>query len=133
MNQRLKKKGLELVSRVHHTGYTLEGDTTKIQQILNTLINNAIKFTENGQVVIESQLTHLNESMRWQVHIIDTGIGIEDVHFEDIFLPFFQVDSSQTREYEGIGVGLPVIKQIAQLIGASIEVSSDLVWAVSLP
>lgn len=121
-----KKKGLDLVSRVHHTGYMLEGDTTKIQQILTTLINNAIKFTENGQVVIESQLTHLNESMRWQVHIIDTGIGIEDIHFEDIFLPFFQVDSSQTREYEGIGVGLSVIKQIAQLIGASIEVSSDL-------
>ncbi len=121
-----KKKGLELVSRVHHTGYTLEGDSTKIKQVLTALINNAIKFTQKGQVIIESQLTHLNESMRWQVHIIDTGIGIDDIHIEDIFTPFFQVDSSQTREHEGVGVGLSVIKHIAQLIGASIEVSSHL-------
>ena len=121
-----KEKGLDLVSRVHHTGYTLEGDATKIKQILSTILHNAIKFTSAGEVIIESQLTHLNESLRWQIDIIDTGIGIDEMYIEDIFMPFFQIDSSQTREHEGVGIGLSVVKQIAQLVGASIEVNSDL-------
>lgn len=120
-----KQKDLELISRVHHVEYLLEGDLGKIQQILATLIENAIKFTDSGQVIIDSQLTHFDESVRWQVKIIDTGIGIETNCLEDIFVPFFQVDSSNTRMHEGVGVGLSVIKQIAQLLGASIEVNSE--------
>lgn len=121
-----KQKDLELVSRVHHVEYTLEGDASKIQQILITLIDNAIKFTHTGQVIIDSQLTHFNESVRWEVKVIDTGIGIDASYLEDIFTPFFQVDSSDTREHEGVGIGLSVIKQIGQLLGAAIEVNSEL-------
>ena len=121
-----RQKDLELISRIHHVEYTLEGDVTKIQQILTTLIDNAIKFTYTGQVVIDSQLTHFNESIRWQIKVIDTGIGIDKTYLEDIFTPFFQVDSSDTREHEGVGIGLSVIKQIIQLLGAEIEVDSEL-------
>lgn len=121
-----KQKGLMLVSHVHHIDYILEGDAGKIQQILSSLIDNAIKFTQNGQVTIESQLMHFNESIRWRIQIIDTGIGISSDYMEDIFTPFFQVDSSTTRRFEGAGIGLPVIKQMLHLIGASIEVSSQL-------
>ena len=121
-----KQKGLELISRVHHIDYTFEGDASKIQQILAALIDNAIKFTQKGQVVIESQLTHINENIRWQLKVIDTGIGINADYIDDIFTPFFQVDSSTTREYEGAGVGLPVVKHMLHLIGASIEVESTL-------
>lgn len=121
-----KQKGLELISRVQHVEYTLEGDASKIEQILVTLIDNAIKFTHTGQVIIDSQLTHFNESVRWQVKVIDTGIGIDASYLEDIFTPFFQVDSSGTREHEGVGIGLSVIKQIGQLLGAAIEVDSKI-------
>lgn len=121
-----KQKDVEVISRIHHIDYTLEGDINKIKQIISTLIENAIKFTPSGQIIIESQLTHFNESIRWQLKVIDTGIGIDDKYIDDIFTPFFQVDPSHTREYEGVGVGLPVIKQIVQLLGASLEVSSEL-------
>lgn len=121
-----KQKGLELTSEIQHIDYNLEGDVNKIKQIISTLIGNAIKFTATGQVRLESQLTHFNESIRWQIKVIDTGIGIDTKYMDDIFTPFFQVDPSQTREYEGVGVGLPVVKQIVQLIGASIDVSSEL-------
>lgn len=121
-----RQKNLELISRIHHAEYTLEGDISKIQQILTMLIDNAIKFTHTGQVIIDSQLMHFNESIRWQVKIIDTGIGISANYLEDIFTPFFQVDSSDTRENEGVGIGLSVVKQIGQLLGAAVEVESEL-------
>ena len=119
-----KKKGLILTSSIHHIDYSLVGDTAKIKQILSILLGNAIKFTASGQVGIQSQLTHFSRSNRWQVVIQDAGIGIETNHIDDIFDPFFQVDASQTRQYEGTGLGLPVVKQVAQLIGATIEVHS---------
>ncbi|WP_350560981.1 HAMP domain-containing sensor histidine kinase [Psychrobacter sp. CAL346-MNA-CIBAN-0220] len=121
-----KQKNLALISRVQHVDYALEGDASKIKQVLATLIDNAIKFTNNGQVIIESQLMHFNESTRWQIKVIDTGIGIDPIYIEDVFTPFFQVDSSQTRAHEGLGIGLSVIKQIVQLMGASIELTSKL-------
>lgn len=121
-----QKRGLTLISRIHHIDYTLEGDAEKIQQILSILLSNAIKFTPAGQVTITSQLTHFSKSNRWQISVKDTGIGIDNNYIEDIFNPFFQVDSSKTRQYEGSGVGLPVVKQMAQLMGATIEVESVL-------
>ncbi|WP_240365302.1 ATP-binding protein [Psychrobacter sp. KH172YL61] len=67
--------------------------------------------------MITSQLTHFDKSNRWKISVKDTGIGIDSNHIDDIFNPFFQVDSSQTRQYEGSGVGLPVVKQLVQLMG----------------
>ena len=121
-----KQKGLALISHIHHTDYTLEGDVEKIQQILSILVDNAIKFTPAGQITITSQLTHFDNSNRWQINVKDTGIGIDNNFIEDIFNPFFQVDSSKTRQYEGTGIGLPVVKQMVQLMSAGIEVDSEL-------
>ncbi|KAA0914071.1 sensor histidine kinase [Psychrobacter sp. ANT_WB68] len=121
-----RQKGLALISHIHHIDYSLEGDTGKIQQILSILLSNAIKFTPVGQVSITSQLTHFDNSNRWQIRVKDTGIGIDSSFIDDIFNPFFQVDSSQTRQYEGTGIGLPVVKQMTQLMGASIDVDSTL-------
>ncbi len=122
----INNKGLTLISRIHHIDYILEGDAERIQQILAILLSNAIKFTPAGQITITSQLTHFDNSSRWQISVKDTGIGIDSNFIEDIFNPFFQVDSSQTRQYEGSGIGLPVVKQMAQLMDASIEVDSTL-------
>lgn len=121
-----RQKNLNLISRIYHIDYNLEGDVGKISQVISSLIDNAIKFSHFGDIVIESQLSHFNESIRWQLKIIDNGIGIEQKYLEDIFTPFFQVDPSVTREYEGAGIGLPVIKQIVQLMDGNIEVDSEL-------
>lgn len=121
-----KRKQLEIISKVNHVDYALEGDVDKIKQVLGTLIENAIKFTHEGEIVVESQLSHFDQVIRWQISVADTGIGIEDKYLDDIFTPFFQVDPTHTREHEGAGVGLPVIKQILHLLGASIDVKSVL-------
>ncbi len=120
-----KQKGLTLSSRIHHIDYKLKGDASKIKQILMALLENAIKFTNSGEVVVESKLTHFNKSIRWEIAVSDTGIGIDKKYLKDIFVPFFQVDPSRTRDYEGVGVGLPVLSQIVKLLGASIEVASE--------
>ena len=120
------QKGLRLVSNIHHIDYSLYGDSGKIEQVLSLLLSNAIKFTPAGDVTITSQLTHFSKSNRWQISVKDTGIGIDSEHIDDIFNPFFQVDSSQTRQYEGSGIGLPIVKQMTQLMGASIKVESVL-------
>lgn len=134
-----QKRGLKLISHIHHIDYSLEGDAEKIQQILAILLSNAIKFTPAGQVTLTSQLTHFDKSNRWKISVKDTGIGIDSNYIDDIFNPFFQVDSSKTRQYEGSGVGLPVVKQMAQLMDATIEVESTLgvgtefILTVSMP
>lgn len=130
-----KQKELELISRIHHIDYILEGDASKIEQILTILLDNALKFTDEGSVIIESQMAHFNDSIRWQIKIIDSGIGIDASYVDDIFAPFFQIDSSTMLAYEGYenlegyqgsGIGLSIIKQMLQLIGATIEVQSTL-------
>lgn len=121
-----KQKGLELVSRIHHIDYTLEGDVGKIKQVLRILLDNAIKFTSTGEVIIESQLAHFTDSIRWQIKLIDTGVGIDNHYIEDIFTPFFQVDPSKINQYEGMGISLPIAQQMLQLMGGSIEVNSEL-------
>lgn len=121
-----KQKNVLLTSHIHHADHTLEGDTKKIKQVLDALISNAIKFTLQGQITIESQLTHFKESIRWQVKVIDTGIGIDDKYMNDLFTPFFQVDPSHTREYEGAGLGLPLVQQLVNLMSGTLEVKSEL-------
>lgn len=118
------QKNLVLSSQIHHIDYQLMGDVEKIKQILSILIGNAIKFTTVGEVVIKSQLTHCDNSNRWQIGVQDAGIGIAASHIDDIFNPFFQVDSSKTRQFEGSGLGLPLAKQLSQLIDATIDVKS---------
>lgn len=121
---RARQKDLVLTSRITHIGYKLEGDISKIRLILTTLIDNAIKFTKSGTVTIESHLNHFDKNTRWQVSVIDTGIGIDQHYVDDIFTPFFQIDPSINREFEGVGVGLSVAKQMAHLIGAALDVES---------
>lgn len=123
---RARQKNLLLTSRITHIGYKLEGDISKIRLILTTLIDNAIKFTKTGTITIESHLNHFDKNTRWQVSVIDTGIGISQHYVDDIFTPFFQIDPSINREFEGVGVGLSVAKQMAHLIGAALDVESTL-------
>ncbi len=97
-------------------------DETKIARMLKNLLSNAIKFTEQGEVRLN---VHCAEK-GIQISIADTGIGIAQEHFEQIFEKFFQVDSSSTREFSGSGLGLAICRAIVQAHNGRIWVESDL-------
>ncbi len=116
------KKNIELLSNITHMEYKLEGDIDKIQKIIKALLENAINFTDKGFVTLESHLQHFEHSTRWTVKIKDTGIGIEEEYLESIFEPFFQINQ---EKQQGIGIGLTIAKQLAELINATLSVSSE--------
>jgi signal transduction histidine kinase len=97
-------------------------DGEKLKTILSNLIDNAIKFTEKGTVTIRAR--DLPEARRIEFSVSDTGIGIEKEHLPAIFDKFRQVDSSETRLYGGVGLGLYVASKFSELLGGKIDVTS---------
>lgn len=107
--------------------HNLLGDPGRIRQIITNLVTNAIKFTENGQVVLRAHISEISNSLA-QIHISveDTGIGIAQNKLDSIFERFSQADTSSTRSYQGLGLGLTISKQLIELMGGSMQVSSTL-------
>jgi len=97
-------------------------DREKFKHILQNLVHNAIKFTDNGHVTISAR--YRQESQTVEVKVADTGIGIPEEYLSSIFGIFQQVDSSETRVYGGAGVGLYIVKKFTDLLGGTIEVKS---------
>jgi signal transduction histidine kinase len=102
---------------------TIETDVAKLKQILKNLINNAIKFTERGAVTISTRYSPSEKTIQFAV--ADTGIGIPPEETAHIFERFRQRDSSQTRSYGGLGLGLYIVKEFAALLGGKITVESE--------
>jgi Signal transduction histidine kinase len=104
----------------------IETDRTRLYQILNNLIGNAVKFTQVGSIHIRSwQEDHgEEEGARYYFSIQDTGIGIPQEKLEDIFAPFTQADSSTTRKYGGTGLGLAISKRIVEMLDGLLSVES---------
>ncbi len=98
-------------------------DEDKLKHILHNLLNNAIKFTENGTVTVS--VRHLPEDNRMQFEVADTGVGIANDNLNIIFEMFRQVDSSETRMYGGIGLGLYIVNRYTALLGGTVEVKSE--------
>jgi PAS domain S-box-containing protein len=142
---RAHKKGLELVSDVQAAvPDALVGDAGRLRQVLLNLVGNAIKFTDDGEVVVRVEVvsdgvvagewsenapasTHhapLTTQLRFSVR--DTGIGIPRDNQERIFWAFEQEDSSTTRKYGGTGLGLTIASQLVTLMGGKISVNSEL-------
>ena len=121
------KKGLELVCQVDlSVPSLLRGDPGRLRQILVNLGGNAVKFTDNGKIVIRISLEsedERNATIRFAVS--DTGIGIPANRQDILFSPFTQVDGSTTRQYGGTGLGLAISKHLAELMGGSIGLESE--------
>jgi len=103
---------------------TVYADRGKLRHILENLINNAIKFTDQGTVTISAR--HLASKRAMEFRVADTGIGIPKELLPSIFERFRQVDSSDTRVYGGVGLGLYIVKKYAILLGGTINVESKL-------
>ncbi len=104
---------------------TLIGDSTRLRQVLVNLVNNAIKFTEEGEVAVSVQAERMDEE-RYRYHFMvrDTGIGIAGEHIDRLFESFTQVDASTTRKYGGTGLGLAISKHLVEMMGGHIWVES---------
>ncbi|MBX3390608.1 MAG: PAS domain S-box protein [Phycisphaeraceae bacterium] len=127
MSQRAHVKGLEIGCHIHRTvPRRLRGDADRLRQILINLVNNAVKFTEQGSVVVRlygEPTTRGRTIIRFEV--ADTGPGIAPERIGRLFKSFSQGDASTTRLYGGTGLGLVISKQLAELMGGDIGVSSE--------
>ncbi|MEE8141867.1 MAG: response regulator [Planctomycetota bacterium] len=123
---RAHQKGLEIICRVApNVPEVVVGDPVRLQQILVNLIANAIKFTEEGEVVVEvSRKRSPEESVALHFSVTDTGVGIPEGRQEAIFEAFSQADGSTTRAYGGTGLGLSISAQLVELMHGRFWVDS---------
>jgi signal transduction histidine kinase/DNA-binding response OmpR family regulator len=121
-------KGLELAYHIHSdVPDTLVGDPGRIRQILINLIGNAIKFTNQGEVILQVQLeSQSGEEAVLHFVVTDTGMGIPRDKQEAVFRAFEQVDSSSTRQHSGTGLGLAIVSKFVEMMGGRIWVESEI-------
>ena len=125
------EKNLELICEIDpRLPELILGDRIRIQQILINLIGNAIKFTDKGEIVVsvkKEKVLYEDDREKYQqlsIQVRDTGIGIPADKLHGIFESFTQVDSSTTRKYGGTGLGLTIARNLAEIMGGSLEVDS---------
>lgn len=124
---RAKEKGLSLSVDVEpDVEKFLIGDSDRLRQVLVNLINNAIKFTPSGYIRLRIVKNRTSKPGNILFCIEDSGIGIAKDKLKDIFLPFTQADSANTRRYGGTGLGLSITKKIVDLMGGKIWVESEM-------
>jgi two-component system, sensor histidine kinase and response regulator len=123
---RAREKHLELLAEVApEVPRAVRGDPTRLRQVLMNLIGNAIKFTEQGEVVVSvgAAASDGNAAIRFAVR--DTGIGIAPEHVGSVFKEFTQADSTMTRRYGGTGLGLAISQRLVRLMGGELAVASE--------
>ncbi|MGJ8641566.1 MAG: ATP-binding protein [Opitutaceae bacterium] len=118
------KMHLEIAKDIYEPVMT---DRTRLQQVLNNLISNAVKFTSSGEIRIRVWKEEIAEqsTVHYCFSISDTGIGIAEDKLEEVFLAFTQADSSTTRKYGGTGLGLAISSRLVELLGGEINVQSQ--------
>jgi PAS domain S-box-containing protein len=128
MSEKASAKGLELIFEVAPDVSThFRGDPLRLGQILINFCNNAVKFTEHGEVSVAVRVLEDNpDSQLVQFSVSDTGIGMTEAQIARLFQAFEQADASTTRKYGGTGLGLAISKQLTELMGGHVEVKSEL-------
>ncbi|MGE5357694.1 MAG: two-component regulator propeller domain-containing protein [Bacteroidales bacterium] len=124
---RAHQKGLELACLVDaDVPSWVQGDPSRLRQIITNLVGNAVKFTERGEVVLEVTVAEEDQaSVLLKFTVRDTGIGIPKEKLGVLFQPFTQVDSSTTRRFGGSGLGLSISQRLAALMGGTVGVESE--------
>ena len=122
----LEVRGLPLATSLPDSlNQLVIGDGKRVTQIINNLLGNAVKFTEQGGVTIAAELIPCGgNDLRLRLQVSDTGIGINPKDLKRIFDPFVQADMSSTRKFGGTGLGLAICHRLAERMGGSIRVDS---------
>ncbi len=121
--KRADDAGIELAVQVPDYGPIVHGDARRIKQIVVNLVSNAVKFTRRGGRVTISAYVDQNEKIVMEVQ--DTGIGIGASEMERVFLPFSRSRNPTVRDIDGVGLGLPLCKELIELHGGTIELTSS--------
>jgi len=103
----------------------VKGDPSRLRQILTNLVGNAIKFTEKGEILVQTKLIEEGERIRFECVVSDTGIGIAEEKQSTLFDLFSQADTSTTRKYGGTGLGLSIVKRLCIMMGGDIVLDSS--------
>ncbi len=120
-----KQKGLQIKQDIELENPWIKGDPERLKQVIKNLLDNAIKFTQQGEVSISVKcLEASSELANLQFSISDTGIGIAEEQQEKLFNSFQQADTSSTREYGGVGIGLSICQNLVKKMGSQIKVKS---------
>lgn len=124
--ERASAKGVDLVAYVGpDVPETVRGDSVRLNQILSNLINNALKFTEQGAVVVSAKRVPSQDgACRIEFSVSDTGVGISNEKIPNIFEAFSQADQTTTRKFGGTGLGLAICRRLVEAMGGEIGVSS---------
>ncbi len=124
---RSSAKPLELTVLIPEgTDIFLRGDPTRLRQVLNNLVSNAVKFTRKGEVVVRASTTrHGNKRVTLNLSVLDTGVGISSEDRQKLFKPFSQIDRSTTRMYGGTGLGLAISMELVSLMGGVLDCESE--------
>ena len=123
---RAHQKGIELACNIDPTlPESQVGDAGRLRQILTNLIGNAIKFTDNGHVLVAVDVAgEMEGKSAWRFTVADSGIGMSDAVRARLFEPFSQADTSFTRRFGGTGLGLAISRQLTRMMGGEIQVES---------
>lgn len=125
--QKAEEKKLDMVCFVApDVPQTINGDPVRLNQVLNNLINNALKFTDKGSIAIHVSMQNTSVTPQIRFSICDTGIGIAEDKIETVFESFSQADQSTTRKFGGTGLGLPICKRLIEAMDGKLSVSSKL-------
>ncbi|MCU7940612.1 MAG: response regulator [gamma proteobacterium symbiont of Bathyaustriella thionipta] len=127
INLKASEKNIEILFRTDLSiPEGLVGDPMRLEQVLINLVQNAIKFTDKGEIVISSELIDdKNGMIQIAFSVADSGVGIEPEKLKHLFEAFIQADSSISRKHGGTGLGLSISKQIVEMMGGTLEVASE--------
>ena len=124
---RAQEKHIELIQHISRdVPLNLIGDPLRIQQVLNNLLSNALKFTEDGLISVSVRCKQVSEDIQLEFEVKDSGVGLSSAHQALLFQPFNQGDETISRRYGGTGLGLAICKQLTALMGGEIWVESQL-------
>ena len=127
ISEKAQKRGVELIFVTNRgVPQNLQGDSTRLGQVLTNLTSNAVKFTESGEIVLSIEQIHeTTDLVELKFSVRDTGIGMTPEQVERLFRPFSQADGSTTRKYGGTGLGLTISKRLVELMGGEIGIKSE--------
>ena len=131
-------QGVALYAQIELADTTrVDADAFRLTQILTNLIGNAVKFTPQGHVQVKASLKKIDDADILEIRVTDTGIGIEQEQLAHLFQHFYQADTTASRRFGGSGLGLVISKELAELMGGQISVTSRLgqgsCFTLSLP